>query len=370
MGGVWTLGNPARRATHLGSTQPAPLAIKVGFDRGRAVARRPAEVITTSYVFAQESSPDEDRLRKPDMRAALGLPRMTQDAPPVQPIRREELQPIQPGLTGGYDWLEGLAMRETEMPQASNLPEGIFLRGRKGTVWSGPNGLWIFLPDADSRLPGEGAMILAPNGVLDRLTASLESQPLPAAFELSGQTLLYHNHNYLLLTDYARVRPPSVEPASEEPRQGTEPSPEPSAEVADLIAQLQGASRAGERRSDALRDRLLTAERSQAESEGIQPVGTPPLVRDGTYISQRRARLVRLSGGEWALAFDNDADTLGDGPLVVIPGRTLMRMEARVGAAGSMPMTVSGRIYTSKGRGYVLPVLFSVAPSDGLQPMQ
>lgn len=327
-------------------------------------------LLCSPQVWAQDADPDEGGVTDPDMRAALGLPRMTQDAPPVHPIRNDELKPVQPGLTGGYDWLEGLALRHTDLPQASNLPEGIFLNGRTGTIWSGPNGLWIFLPDVQRRLPGEGAMILAPNGVLDRLAASLESQPLPTVIEVSGQTLLYYNHNYLLLTDYRRSRVEDTAPAQPDAGGATPPTLEQSDEVDDLVAQLQGESRAGVRRTDALRERLLVSDRSQNVGSDVQPVGTQPLLPDGSYISQRRARLERLSGGEWALSFDNDADALGDSPLVVIPGRTLMRMEARAGTARSLTMTVSGRVYTANGRGYLLPVLFTVPPPSGLQPIQ
>lgn len=308
----------------------------------------------------------------PAVRAALGLPRMTQEAEPLDPIRADELEPVQPGLTGGENWLEGLALRQTEIPTAARLPEGLLFRERAGTIWQGPQNLWIFLPGPEDRRPGEGAMILAPNGVLDRLTSSLESQPMPASVTIWGHTLLYRTHNYLLLTDYIRHRADDVEPVqATEPRQGTDQtSDQPPEEVDDLIADLQNASRSGVRRSDALRERLLAAERSGGAARDAQPVGTPPLLPDGASISQRRARLDRTSGGEWQLSFDNDADTLGDSPLVVIPGRTLMRMETRAGTARSMTMTVSGRIYTSRGRGYILPTIFTVDPPSDVNPLQ
>lgn len=314
----------------------------------------------------------------PAVRAALGLPRMTQDAEPLDPVRADELESVQPGLTGGENWLEGLALRQTELPVPARLPEGILFRGKIGTIWSGPQNLWIFLPDPADRGPGEGAMILAPNGVLDRLTSSLESQPLPASASVSGQTLLYHDHNYLLLTDYTRRRdgevpeadaPPTAPSAADAPSSEPTQAPPPE-EIEDLIADLQNDSRAGVRRSDALRERLLAAERSGGPAPDAEPVGTPPLLPDGASISQRRARLDRTSGGEWQLTFDNDADTLGDAPLVVIPGRTLMRMEARAGTARSMTMIVSGRVYTSRGRGYILPTIFTVEPPSDVNPLQ
>ncbi|MCL4220351.1 MAG: hypothetical protein KJZ65_03175 [Phycisphaerales bacterium] len=318
---------------------------------------------------AQSPPRDDGTVTDPAVRAVLGLPRKTQDAPPIRPLITNPPKPVQPGLTGGHDWLEGLAVRHTELPHPARLPEGIFLNARQGQLWPGPGGLWIFLPDLEARKPGEGAMILAPNQTLERLAASLESQPLPASVSLSGQTLLYHNYNYLLLTDYTRRPQADMEDPTPTASGSGTPS-EPPTEVADLISDLQGASRAGTRRSDALRERLLAADRQQNATREAAPTGSPPLLPDGSYLAQRRARLERLSGGEWALTFDNDTQTLGDAPLVVIPGRTLMRMEARAGAARTMTMTVSGRVYGANGRGYFLPTLFTVNPPGDLQPLQ
>lgn len=340
-------------------------------------------LLLTPQLWAQEvdrAAPDENptvpaspadtgAVTDPAVRAALGLPRMTQDAPPIRPMVGDPIRPVQPGLTGGHDWLEGLAVRHAELPRPIRLPEGIFLNARQGQLWPGPGGLWIFLTDLATRQPGEGAMILAPNQTLERLAASLESQPLPASVTISGQTLLYHNHNYLLMTDYARQaqteKPESVPPGAD----AASPA-EPPTEVADLIADLQGASRAGSRRGDALRERLLAADRQQSTNQEAAPAGNPPLLPDGSYLAQRRARLERLSGGEWALTFDNDTQSLGNAPLVVIPGRTLMRMEVRAGTNRNMTMTVSGRVYAAKGRGYFLPTLFTVDPPSDVKPLQ
>lgn len=346
-------------------------------------------LLLTPPLWAQDADPatlddaqTEARgtVTDPAVRAALGLPRMTQEAPPIRPLAGDPLQPVQPGLTGGHDWLQGLAVRHTELPRPARLAEGIFLNARQGQLWPGPGGLWIFLPDLEARQPGEGAMILAPNQTLDRLASSLEAQSLPAAVKVSGQTLLYHDHNYLLLTDYTRrqqvqdssenVRPSGDDATSGDNTGASPQPPEPPTEVADLIADLQGASRAGARRNEALRERLLAADRQQSANQDAAPVGNPPLLPDGSYLAQRRARLQRLSGGEWALAFDNDTQHLGDAPLVVIPGRTLMRMEARAGTTRSMTMTVSGRVYAANGRGYFLPTLFTIDPPSDVQPLQ
>jgi len=327
--------------------------------------------IHAPLVRAQDELPEEQAAREPvrdaAVRAELDLPRITREADPIAPVQDESLEPVQPGLTGGRDWLEGLALSNADLPRAALLPERIFLRERRGTIWKGPSGLWIFLPDAEGRLPGEGAMILAPNGVLDRLSASLEGLPTPAAIQVSGETLLYHDHNYLLLSDYTR----SFAPGGAESPSQTPPGQQSDPEVEELIADLQGESRAGSRRNEALRERLRAAEHARGRSSQTgEQGGRPPLVSDGTYLSQRRARLDRSANGEWTLSFDNDADSLGDAPLIVLPCRTLMRMEARVGSNARTTMIVSGRVYTYDGAGYILPTMFAVEFDGDVRPMQ
>lgn len=322
--------------------------------------------------------PDSD----PETRASLGLPRVPADAPVILPVEDKVLQPVEPGLTEGQDWLSGLSVHVTDLPVPSRLPEGMVLRERPGTIWPGPGELWIFLPDAEGRLPGEGAMLIAPNSTRDRMTALLKGQQPGQGMVVSGQILFYHANNYLLLSSYRK--PTAAEaantgntPASDATADANEnaSTENPSAgeasqptEVEDLIRDLTGENRATSRRSDAIREKLLAATRE--ESASAAPAGFPPVVADGTYLAQRRTRLTRSADGSWMLRFDSDADGLGDGNLTVIPSRVLMLMENRVGRAPETPMIVSGRVYTSGGKGYFLPAVFRMEVRTGVNPIQ
>lgn len=326
----------------------------------------------------------------PTRRAELGLARIPAEPEPITPVEEGVLVPVAPGLTGGEDWLSGLAVGVTRVPVASLLPEGMVLRERTGTVWGVHEDLWVFLPNESDRRPGEGAMLIAPSGSRDRMTSMLSGQADGQAVVVSGQVLLYHKHNYLLVTAYRRptlaeqgasVFKPDPDVAAA-PDAGDRSVPDtrtpnpPPTEVEELIRDLEGSSQSGTRRDDAIRERLLAAERDLANESGRRtggggdPAFSPPLVQDGTYLAQRRARLVREGTGAWMLRFDGDTTKLGNGALTVIPGKVLMLMELRAGISPEVPMTVSGRVYTSEGKGYFLPTVFRLERRGDVNPIQ
>ncbi len=61
----------------------------------------------------------------------------------------------------------------------------------------------------------------------------------------------------------------------------------------------------------------------------------------------------------------------GDEPLGVLPCTLLTQMEQRAMREGDdLDMLVSGRIYSYRGRGYVLPTLMQLVPRGGINPLQ
>lgn len=342
-----------------------------------------AALVSPAFAQSEEAAePVVPSVQDPAARAELDLSRIPAETRIITPAEVGELEPVAPGLTGGEDWLAGLNIAAAGVPTPSRLPEGMILRERRGTIWPGPAQLWIFLPDPHGRLPGEGAMLIAPSRTRDQMTAMLEGQPDGQPLVVSGETLAYHEQNYLLLGSYRRptaaesapARAELEAPASEAPASGA-PVPQDGArptEVDALVRDLEGEARAGSRREDALRDRLMAVdrERTTAPAQAAGPDSFPPLLADGSYIAQRRARLARGDEGAWMLRFDGDADRLGDGRLTIIPCRALMLMENRAGLTPETPMTVSGRVYTSGGRGYFLPAMFRLEPRGDVNPIQ
>lgn len=342
----------------------------------RRIWMLPLAAIVTGHAIAQTEPEDADppaqtpAVRDPTARAELGLSRIPAESEVIAPADPAQLEPVAPGLTRGQDWLAGVSVTVSGVPSPSQLPEGMILRDRLGTIWPGPANLWIFLPDAEDRLPGEGAMLIAPNRARDQMTALLESQNPGQTMIVSGQVLSYHDHNYLLLSTHRKPAAAESPPPPAEPETDTPPEPDQPSEVEDLINDLEGATRAGDRRGDALRQRLLAAERNTGPARTDASANFPPLLADGTYLAQRRARLARGEDGSWTLRFDGDADRLGDGRLTVIPCRMLMLMESRVGMNPETPLTVSGRVYTSGGRGYFLPAIYRLDVRGDVNPIQ
>ena len=117
-----------------------------------------------------------------------------------------------------------------------------------------------------------------------------------------------------------------------------------------------------------MRAKLLAATRGGAGAAA--PGGFPPVVKDGTYLAQRRVRLTRAGDGSWTVRFDGDTQGLGDGHLTVIPSRILMLMEDRAGRSPDTPMIISGRVYTAGGKGYFLPAVFRLEVRTGINPIQ
>lgn len=89
--------------------------------------------------------------------------------------------------------------------------------------------------------------------------------------------------------------------------------------------------------------------------EGYE-LGAPPLLPEDTFITRRRGRLLRLSGGDWAFVFHEDPEAMTIQPMIVLPCRELERVESVIEdpAIGGV-FDASGRIYVYQGRNYLLP---------------
>ncbi|MDX1682226.1 MAG: hypothetical protein R3336_03805 [Phycisphaeraceae bacterium] len=92
---------------------------------------------------------------------------------------------------------------------------------------------------------------------------------------------------------------------------------------------------------------------------GVAPEGSVPTVTrpEGTFVLNRRGRMVDAPDSQWhAFVFDADSAEGPEPPMVLMPCRTLARMEALVGDAGSdQPLEVSGKVFLYRGVNYLLP---------------
>ena len=80
-----------------------------------------------------------------------------------------------------------------------------------------------------------------------------------------------------------------------------------------------------------------------------------PLLREGTYVFDRTARLTRTTNGQSELTFDSDGKALRDPPMIILPNLKLQQMEDQVSAANrDLKFRVTGMVTEYRGRNYIL----------------
>ena len=82
---------------------------------------------------------------------------------------------------------------------------------------------------------------------------------------------------------------------------------------------------------------------------------------EGTFLSKRAGRLVKVSTGDVVFVPARDSKGKGEAPMVVLPTQTLARLEAAPGVfAETSSVVLSGEVYVYFDRQYVLPTVYSV----------
>lgn len=85
------------------------------------------------------------------------------------------------------------------------------------------------------------------------------------------------------------------------------------------------------------------------------------LLREGTFLTSRRGRMVRSSTGEWVYTFDSDAQGQSDPPMILMPCLNLMAMERLAERGGdALTFSVSGQVFVYHGKNYLLPSLYVI----------
>ncbi len=107
--------------------------------------------------------------------------------------------------------------------------------------------------------------------------------------------------------------------------------------------------------------------------EAVVETGTTGtrLLRENTFITQRRGRMSRSQASEWVFTMDTDGKGRSEPAMVLMPCMNLQNMEKTVDRAGEgTSFTVSGTVYVYKGRNYLLPSMFVVNRRSDLAPPQ
>lgn len=79
------------------------------------------------------------------------------------------------------------------------------------------------------------------------------------------------------------------------------------------------------------------------------------VLREGTYLFDRTARLTKTTKGESELTFESDGKALRDPPMIILPNLKLQQMEDQVSAANrDLKFRVTGMVTEYRGRNYIL----------------
>jgi hypothetical protein len=327
----------------------------------------------------------------------------------IPPFERGAGDPVEPGAKqdaageASLDLPMSTLPADFEVPRATQLAEGTYLPRVLGRAIAMRRGGVVFMPDVQqpasaggpSRLPTPlPAMVLLPTTRRDQLAKSLvpdeEAAPTKARakttdeetqdatdavpqrpsgrFAVGGQVYVYRGRTYLLLGSFASMVE-EAEPAAAAPV-APPTTPEDAArdavgvggeDVDRLISELERAG-AGVR--------TLQAAPADGPKNDASVVAA---LTEGSVLTNRRGRLVRQSaeGGRFAFVIDNDPNSPGLPPLLLLPCQMLEQVEGVVSARGEeLVVRMSGRVLTTDNKPALLPVFFQVERASEIVPGQ
>jgi hypothetical protein len=308
----------------------------------------------------------------------------------TDPLPRPEPKPIRP--------LPGPGTPITPLPADSSIPgledadyrvhppplrsEGTFLIHKRGSMLRLPTGERAFIFETDDKDKTERPMVLIPNQVLQRMEQSAAERSEPSVFYITGQVFSFKNVNYLLPSASSSLQPiadAESKPPSPEAAGPTVGPPRPGDDSAPLVQELIKNLEAQHERPRAIEPEAPPPAPTGADHEStptlapaiIADTGPGHLIPEGRSILRRRARMVRISSGQWAAAFDagpkGDPDL--DQPMPLVPCLNLQRMESYANSKGdNVTLELSGQVLTYQGHNSLIPTSYRVYPSDDLAP--
>ncbi len=314
-----------------------------------------AAVLLQFSGAAQQEAPSrpasDPQLRSEGVESTLESMRRRDGAapPPVAPTRTRAPAPEPPaaGQARQTAGASGVATRSWR--------EGAFIAERGGVLIRAQTGDWVFVPRPTEGGAIDPPLILLPSRNLEQLEGLLDpGEPRPGV-RLSGQVFSYRGRDYLLVGEASA-------PMTEERA------------VSEAAAAEPGDADAPKRAEDLVRELESREARPRALprlAAGAAPsVSDRPGPADGSLITARRGRVVRLPDGELAFTPDNDSRS-PDGPMPLAPCSTLSRMEAvSLWREDGVPMEVSGRVLVYRGKRYFLPTMYVVRQPGDVSPLQ
>ncbi len=307
---------------------------------------------------------------------------------PVVPSAAGAGQGVDSGADASIDIPLNSLPPDFNIPGAQLLAEGTYVPRIGGRVVKTTRGEIVFAPDtqqeggAAAGLPSPlPLMVLLPSVRRDQLSAAMEdgigadakrtgSTSIAASDRavLGGQVYVYHGRSYLLCSTFssASTAPKSKDPQS--PQRPEKPAASPAAPSAPERPGVQELIHELEKSAEEQRALTPGTRRRVSEDDSVAAA-----ISEGSVVSNRRGRLVRLTDERGRLAFvvDNDPDSPALPALVMVPCQMLEQIEGVVAARGpEISVKMSGRVLTSNNKAMLLPVFFQVERRTDVTPGQ
>jgi hypothetical protein len=353
----------------------------------RSAALTPATLLLAACFTAAGVQPDVKSEPKVNPKAdpALNHPSLTPDSRPVPPSK-DQPAPVAPKperapqttLPTVPDAAPNLGTDVPPLSTGKFLPEGTFITGRSGSLFLSDAGDAIFVPRGDHAAALAPVMLL-PCQRLEQMLAAREVNGAETTFAVSGQVFTYRDREFLLPTLFAVEQKQTETPAA--PKGTPEAKPKEAAaapmneadpRVADLIRDLEQ-SRSGPKKISPAAARPATGDAAAKPKSDVEVVKARGLSNEGTLLTNKRGRLVRMNteGGRLCLVMDNDPNSPGAAPLILQPCRVMQQMESMSSFKGDgVAFRVSGRVMVFNGKNYLLPTFFQIPPKSDINSRQ
>lgn len=165
-------------------------------------------------------------------------------------------------------------------------------------------------------------------------------------------------------------QPPAHEPTpaaptapTATPPAGEKPAPAPAAKSPNPTDIMNDVEKARPKEAvPAAPPAAASGQGKAAKGEGAEArTSNGRLLREGSFIANRKGRMLRASSGDWAMTFDADASGPADPPMILMPCLNLMAMEKIAErASDGLTFSVSGQVFVYKGKNYLLPTMYVI----------
>lgn len=346
--------------------------------------------------------------------------------PPVKPVVARPRIIVPPGVGQATNPFLNADIEQTGLGETGNdlLPEGAFLVRRRGSVVRSSGGDWVFLAHPDREGAAERAMVLLPSPGLAQIEDDLAGAGPRPVCVMTGQVMQYRDQNYLLPVAFSifsadELPKPAADSVAEANASPGEIDESTGLDYARANERAEGPDAATAGTSDTTPRPTAEAQGGPASTEAIirelesrrgqprsisrptPPARPGPTPSDGPasgsdrgalnsaagehgdelraaaefassvlLLSDRRARVTRLSDGRFALVFDQSFQRGPEATMPLLECSTLQRLEAYAyNRDDDGAFTVTGRAIPYRGRHYFLPMSFQIAPTTDVRSL-